>query len=200
MADLPTRNVDKFNGNNFQVWKFQMNAILVASGIEDVVKGTRIKPEEIDIPAMKNWVRDDAKAMFIISSAMEAAQVESILTCRSSREIWNKLVTIHEQKSAANKLSMAQRFHEAKMEANDTVIKHVSRILNMAAQLTDVGEQVSDTAVQAKILVSLLPQFNALRTAWDSVDPDRQTLENLQERLIILYQQLYLWTIKARSG
>ena len=39
MADpLSTRNMVKFNGTNFQVWKFQINAVLVASGIDDVVK------------------------------------------------------------------------------------------------------------------------------------------------------------------
>ena len=136
---LSTRNMDKFNGTNFQVWNFQINAILVATGIDDVVKGTRIKPEEIDVQALRSWVKDDARAMFLISSAMEASQVESILTCRSSQEMWNKLVIIHEQKSATDKLILTQRFHEAKMESNDTVVKHVSRILNVAAQLADVG-------------------------------------------------------------
>ena len=176
--------MEKFNGTNFQVWKFQINAVLIASGIDDVVMGTRVKPEEIDVQHMKTWVKDDAKAMFLISSAMKASQVESVLTCRSSREMWNKLVLIHEQKSESNKLILTQRFHEAKMESNDTVVKHVSRILNMAAQLADVGEKMSDVAIMAKILASLPPRFNALKTAWDSVDTERQTLENLQERLI----------------
>ena len=185
MADiLTTKGMEKFNGTNFQVLKFQINAVLIASGIDDVVKGTRVKPEEIDAQHLKIWVKDDAKAMFLISSAMEASQVESVLPCRSSREMWNKLVLIHEQKSESNKLILTQRSHEAKMESNDTVVKHVSRILNMAAQLADVGEEMSDVAIMAKILASLPPRFNPLKSAWDSVDTERQKLENLQERLI----------------
>lgn len=42
MSDLiSTKNVTTFDGTNFQLWKFQMNAIFVASGIDDIVDGTR---------------------------------------------------------------------------------------------------------------------------------------------------------------
>ena len=95
-----------------------------------------------------------------------------------------KLALIHEQKSETNKLIMTQRFREYKMESNDTISQHISKVQNMAAQLNDVGEAVSDVAIMAKILASLPSRFNALKTAWDSVEPERQTLENLQERLL----------------
>lgn len=36
----------------------------------------------------------------------------------------------------------------------------------------------------AKILSSLSSKYNTLQTAWDSVDLDHRTLENLHERLI----------------
>jgi len=49
----------------------------------------------------------------------------------------------------------------------------------MARQLEDVGEKVSDVAVMAKILASLPSKYNSLITAWDSVDVENQTLNNL---------------------
>ena len=48
----------------------------------------------------------------------------------------------------------------------------------------DLGENVSNLTIMAKLLASLTPRFSALQTAWDSVDPARQTLEHLEERLI----------------
>jgi hypothetical protein len=54
----------------------------------------------------------------------------------------------------------------------------------MAAQLLDVGEPVSDLTIMAKILASLSSKYAAFQTAWDSVSPEQQTLNNLQERLI----------------
>lgn len=54
----------------------------------------------------------------------------------------------------------------------------------MARQLRDLGEPVSEAAVIAKILSCLTTKFNVFKTALDSVDPERQTITNLLERLI----------------
>lgn len=54
----------------------------------------------------------------------------------------------------------------------------------MARQLTDLGENVSDVTVMAKILASLTTKYSTLTTTWDSVEPAKQTIEYLSERLI----------------
>lgn len=54
----------------------------------------------------------------------------------------------------------------------------------MASQLSDLGEKVTDVTIMAKILASLTLKFSTLQTAWDSVDPERQIVEYLQERLL----------------
>lgn len=183
-SKVSTVNVTKLDGNNFQLWKFQMNAIFVAAGVDDIVDGTRIKPEQTEIEAAKVWKKDDARIMFLISTAMEMNQVECVLSCKSGREMWTKLSAIHEQKSETNKLILTQRFHEYRMNTSDSVVQHIAKVQNMAGQLADVGETVSNVAVMAKILCSLPPKYNALKTAWDSVEPARQTVDYLQERLI----------------
>jgi len=58
------------------------------------------------------------------------------------------------------------------MNLNDSVVSHIAKIQNMARQLRDVGEAMSDVAIMAKILGSLPSKYNALITAWDSVSPD----------------------------
>ena len=67
------------------------------------------------------------------------------------------------------------------MNLNDSVVQYVVKVQNLAVQLADVGENVSEFAVMAKILASLPPNFNPLKTVWDSVDAEKQTIENLQE-------------------
>lgn len=130
------------------------------------------------------WVRDNAKAMFLISSALAYVQLEPLLVCETAKNMWDNLCRIHEQKSAANKLLLLQKFHEYRMASSDSVVQHIAKIQDMAAQLEDVGERVSELTVIAKILGSLSPKYSTLQTAWDSVDPIRQTLNNLEERLI----------------
>lgn len=46
MADpVNVKNVTKFDGQNFQLWKFQMRVIFIANDLPDIVNGTAVKPE-----------------------------------------------------------------------------------------------------------------------------------------------------------
>lgn len=115
---------------------------------------------------------------------MEYSQFEYLITCETAAEMWSKLSTIHEQKSASNKLTLMTKFHEYKMSSTDSVAQHVAKIENMARQLKDIGEKLSEVTIIAKILGTLPSKFNALVTAWDSVSERDQKKEVLIERLI----------------
>ncbi|KMQ84064.1 copia protein [Lasius niger] len=138
--DITARNIKKFDGTNFQGWKFQMNMLFVASGIKDVIDGTRVMPADRESAAGKMWVRDNAKAMFLISSTMEYDRLEPLLVCVTAKDMWDKLCRIHEQRS--NKLMLMQKFHEYKMASEDSVVQHMAKIQNMAAQLLDLGSSI----------------------------------------------------------
>ncbi|XP_071578994.1 uncharacterized protein [Temnothorax nylanderi] len=100
-------------------------------------------PQERDSVTAKTWMKDNAKPMFLMSSSIEYGQLESLLICTTAKEMWDKLSRVHEQKSASNKIFLLQKFHEYKMAASDSVVQHISKVQNMAAQLTDIGETVT---------------------------------------------------------
>lgn len=180
---IDLKNVTKFNGENFQAWKFQMRAIFVANDILSIVTGIETAPIEEEAER-KAWIKKDAKAMFILSSSMDPGQLEHLITCKSSAEMWKKLSALHEQRSESNKLILLTRFHDYRMSSNDSVAQHVAKVENMARQLIDLDENISDITIMAKILGSLPSKYNAFVTAWDSVDTDKQNLENLTTRLL----------------
>lgn len=174
--------MQKFDGNDFITWKFQITRLFIANGLLGIVDGTKEKPEAV---AERNvWERENAKAMFVISSTMEAKQLKSLIICETANEMWKKLAKIHEQRSASNKLVLNQRYHEYRIASGDSVVEHFTKVQNLAQQLRNIGQNIDDVSVMAKILGSLPPKYNAFRTAWDSVDEERQTLDNLMERLI----------------
>ena len=125
-------HVPKFDGTNFLGWKFQIEAALRASGVYEIVDGTKMKPEPPQGEPAKTWVKDNAMAMYIISRAMEYRQLESLLVCTTAKEMWDTLTRIHQQSSEANKLVVMQKFHEYRMSSTDTVMKHVAKVRNMA--------------------------------------------------------------------
>lgn len=186
---IDLKNITKFNGTNFQLWKFQMLAVFEASGLKDIVEGTLSRPTQGD-STYGTWVSKNAKAKCILASSMEFSQLEYLITCQTANEMWQKLSNIYEQRSAANKSILLSRFYEYRMGPNDTVIQHVSKIENLARQLSDVGEVLSDVAINTKILMTLPEKYNPLITAWDSVAPENQNRANLIERLIKEEQRL----------
>lgn len=179
---ITTKNVSKFDGHDYQGWKFQMRALFMAHRIWGIVNGTKTKPAGVT-PEAEAWDVENARAMFLLSSTLESDQMRPLLICETACEMWRKLASIHEQRSASNKLMLSTRLYEYRMEANDSITQHVAKVTNMAAQLMDVGEAVSDMTIMAKILGSLTPKYSNFLTAWDNMPPAMQTLENLEERL-----------------
>ena len=172
------RNIKKFDGQNYQLWKFQLKAIFVALGLLELVEGREAKPTpatQQNAAAITTWTKNDAKAMFFLSSSMEYSQLEYLVTCSSANEMWNKLSSIHEQKSASNKLALTTKFHEYRMAHGDSIPQHIAKIENLARQLKDIDQGISETMIMAKILSTLPSKYNAFVSAWESVAAANQT-------------------------
>ncbi|XP_032684604.1 uncharacterized protein LOC116850428 isoform X2 [Odontomachus brunneus] len=133
-----------------------MLAVFETSGFKEIVEGASARSTEAGT-SYAAWVSKNAKAKCILASSMEYSQLEYLITCQTANKI---------------------------MGTNDTVMQHVSKIENLARQLNDVGEVLSDVAINTKILMTLPEKFNPLITAWDSVATENQTRANLIERLI----------------
>jgi len=75
------KSVKRFDGTNFQVWKFQLTAVLMANELFDVVDSLRTRPadaEGANAGRIKAWIKDNTKAMAIIASTMEDEQHHSL--------------------------------------------------------------------------------------------------------------------------
>ncbi|CAB0043976.1 unnamed protein product [Trichogramma brassicae] len=189
MADVSDlKNIPKFNGQNFQLWKFQIKTVLVAHDLLEIVEGTETKPEpgenNANATKVKEWTKKDAKAMFALSSSIDYSQLDYLVNCASANEMWKKLSNIHEQKSTSNKLALTTKFHEYRKSPNDSIAQHVAKIENIASQLKDIGQTVSDVMIMAKIISTLPSKYNAFISTWDSVPDTDQTMDKLRERLL----------------
>lgn len=70
------KGVTKFNGQDFSIWKFEMLQLLMTHGLEDLIEGIRVRPEDDRANVnVKMWVKENAKAMSLISSSIERKQL-----------------------------------------------------------------------------------------------------------------------------
>lgn len=88
MADaFDIKIVHRFNGQNFQHWKFQMRTAFVADDLLDIVEAKLKKPDTDEGGKQKHWIKRDAKAIGLISSSVDYAQLGYLLSCSSSNEM-----------------------------------------------------------------------------------------------------------------
>lgn len=88
LDNIWAKQVKRFDGTNYQGWKFQITAVLTANEIYDVVDGSRTMPEDRLGPnenLAKEWVKDNAKATAIIASSMEYTQMETVFVCKTAK-------------------------------------------------------------------------------------------------------------------
>lgn len=183
---LKTLYVIKFNGSSYHQWKFQIKCALRAKGLYEIATGVALKPNN-DRPAEKQeWLKDDATAMFILTSALELTQITLIENCQTSKEIVDKLDSIYEQKSELNKMLVHEHFHQYVMNSTDTVAicNTLQKLKILHVKSRTISELISDTAIITKIIGTIPIKYRNFRQAWLSTSEDKQTLINLTTRLL----------------
>lgn len=180
LGGLGVATAKKFAGDNYRQWRFQTTLALKARGLGDHITSS-------DAPATSDpveWKKDAAKAMYVITASMELPQISLIETCETATEIFRKLDSIYDQKSENSKLLLHEKFHTIKFTEGDSIAETISRIENIAKQLKDAGETISEMAIVTKILGSLPERYRMVRQAWLSLEPSKQTVINLTARLL----------------
>ena len=187
---IDTASINKFDGSNYHQWKFQLLCALRAKGLYGIVKGTEAiraatnaDSSATDVATYKKGEKDDATAMFLWTTAMDFSQITLIENCTTSKEILDKLDAIYAQKTEINEMLAHERFSQYKIDINDSIAKHIAKVENLAQQIKDSGETISDTAIMTKILGSLPAKFRSFRQARLSLDETKQTIKNLTSRL-----------------
>jgi hypothetical protein len=70
------------------------------------------------------------------------------------------------------------------MKPEADIVDHISVVEQLANQLTDLREPVSEQTVMCKIMSMLPSRFRHMQSAWDIVPRHEQTLESLILRLL----------------
>ena len=110
---------------NWSLWKFQVRVILKAPGAWEVTNGQATRPvaPEAGAPAaqlaehqtkLEKWNKLDGLAQKIIVTTIKEQPMIHIINCENSKSMWDKLVAVYEQKSAATIHMLQQKWFTEK--------------------------------------------------------------------------------------
>lgn len=180
--DSESSRIEKLqSGSQWLLWKFQIKILLGANDLFGYVTGETEK----DPAKVAAWKKNDLKAQRIIATAVGQQPLLHIVNCSTSQAMWEKLHTVYEQKSDSSVHLLQTRFYSFKMDPNDSIACHISKLEEVVQQLKDLNEEISDSMVMTKILMTLPPNYNHFHSAWESTSEDKRTLDHLRARLMI---------------
>ncbi len=80
----------------------------------------------------------------------------------------------------------------------DDIMNHVTALESMAAQLNDLGVNVTDHDIMTKIECSLPGRFDNLVSSWDGMPESEKTLLALRARLVSEERKITLRNAQAQ--
>ncbi len=187
--DSSTIKIDKvqclpFNPNdqqsNFKIWKFKFQTLASSLGLEEAFKDD-CKDSEKDkkLKTMIMFSLPDQTLTLITTSFLEG----------KASVIWSALLKIYESDTIATKTVLKSTFLKLKKSGDENMTHYVSRLLNLADQLNDMGESPSESD-KMFVLMSGLEHDNQYSSIVDSlqIQPD-MTFQIASQHLINWYDK-----------
>jgi len=150
--------IEKFNGQSFELWKLKMEDLLVDKDqwitVDPGTKRMRVSNEE--------WKKLDRKAKSTIRLCVSDSIFLNVSREATSKALWDKLETLYQSKSLVNKLFLQKKLYNLMMKDGDLVIEHLNAFNIVVSHLLSVDIKISDED-KCIILLCSLPD------SWDSL-------------------------------
>jgi hypothetical protein len=146
--------VEKFNGQNYQLWKMQMEDYLYQKDLFLPLSGVAKKPT-----AMKDeeWEILDRKALGTIRLSLAVSVAFNISKEKTTKGLMDALAKLYEKPSTSNKVFLMKRLFNMKMSEGGSVADHLNEFNMVTNQLSSVKVDFDDE-VRALLILCSLPE------------------------------------------
>jgi hypothetical protein len=151
--------VEKFNGQNYQLWKMQMEDYLYQKDLFLPLGGVAKKPTTMKD---EEWEILDRKALGMIRLSLAASVAFNISKEKTMKGLMDALAKLYEKPSASNKVFLMKRLFNMKMSEGGSVVDHLNEFNTVTNQLSSVKVDFDDEVRALLILCSLPERWNNL--------------------------------------
>jgi hypothetical protein len=151
--------VEKFNGQNYQLWKMQMEDYLYQKDLFLPLSGVAK-----NLVAMKDeeWEILDIKVVGTIRLSLAASVAFNISKEKTTKGLMDALAKLYGKPSASNKVFLMKRLFNMKMSEGGSVADHLNEFNTVTNQLSSVKVDFDDEVRDLLILCSLPEIWNGL--------------------------------------
>lgn len=180
MTDHHTNYIQRYNGENFHLWKRQMEIFAHSNKLIKYMDGSTPRAATDN----GSWDEKDCQAQAFIMKGLELTQLKHLSRCHTAAQMWSRLNSIHAEMSDQSMQVLLEQFINCKMTVDPSrIADHIADICQLAERLKDLGMDLATPIIIAKILSSLPSVFASVRTSWYSVPKAEQKVERLTNHL-----------------
>ena len=141
MAEDGMFRVEKFNGQNFSLWKMQMEDYLYQKDLYlPLGRKTKMPMGMTD----EEWNLLDRKALGTVRLCLAASVAFNILEETTTEGLIKALLKLYEKPSASNKVFLMKRLFNMNMSKGGSVADHLNDFNTVISQLCSVGVNFDD--------------------------------------------------------
>ena len=133
--------VKKFNGQNYQLWKMQMEDYLYQ---KDLYLPLGRKSKQLAVMKDEEWEVLDRKALGTICLCLALLVAFNISKEITTEGVMSALSKLYEKPSASNKVFLMKRLFNMKMSESGSVADHLNEFNTLTSQLSSVKVNFDD--------------------------------------------------------
>lgn len=150
--------IEKFNGQIFELWKLKVDDLLVDKD-QWIVVDPGTKPTGVSDKELKKL---DQKAKSTIHLCVLDSVLLNVSGEATAKALWEKLGTLYQSKSLVNKLFLQKKVYNLRMKDGDSVIEHLNAFNTVVSQLSSVDIKILDEDKCISLLCSLSDSWDSL--------------------------------------
>jgi len=177
--------------DNYEVWRIQAQAILVAADLWDVV---RPASEVLDLPKGAKGAKelqrkkDQARSRLVLS--VSQSQLPFIMGSEDPRENWEALQEVHRSTSVNSALSLRRSFLRMSKLESETILTWIGRVRARALELSHSPCPAKDIDVILVMTEGLPIEYRSVVSQLDNIPIDQLTIGLVTSRIIGFESQL----------
>jgi len=170
-----TPKVDRFNGENYALWKIKVRAVLVREDLWEVVTGKEeewvdrrlrgSKKKEDAEEATREWRRRQEKALATIQLLVTDPILVKIGECQTAAETFAVLDGEFQSKTGINRLLLKQKLYTLRLAEEESVDTYLGEIDQILQQLAAVNSKIEEEDAALALLLGLPASWANFKTS-----------------------------------
>ncbi|MCO5552410.1 hypothetical protein L7F22_005921 [Adiantum nelumboides] len=202
---------DRLDGDNYPMWAYMMQHVLVSKGIWSIVQGIDVHPGSVDVAEVVDvagpstriaaarsvlptaeqarWDAKDAQAHALIVLSVKRTITPHICSTKSAKQAWDILAGLYAGRNEA-KIALLRKELESKiMNEEDDMDTFLAGIKDINEQLISASEIISDSSLVQSVLDALPDSYQTFASTWRLMNQRNPEVVKFDEVCTLLLQE-----------